>query len=152
MNRCLAIAFVTFLVGFFFAGLSWSHPPPPMDQRFDEANDSEVRPSLDLDRDRQKMWRIVPIDSGLKVSPVSAINAASRVFATINFEGRSTNEIRELIGFSSSNPKSSYTHPFFPIEAGTTVYRFDCGYYGWQFNLKYDSNGVVTCVERLWIH
>lgn len=118
--------------------------------RFDEPED-QVRQSPNLERDSETMWKTVRHDY-LQVSPVSAINAASRVFATLNLVGKTTNEVFELIGHNTRSSASSYKAPFFPVKTNTIVYRFDCGDFGWQFNLETDASGKVTAVERKWIY
>jgi hypothetical protein len=101
------------------------------------------------------MWRTVPgcgQDSRkFEVSPVSAINAASRVFATVELEGKTFEEVKDIIRFNP-RPKYGYNSPFWPAEKGMKVFRFDCGSFGWQFNLSFDEQGGVTAVKRKWIH
>jgi hypothetical protein len=101
------------------------------------------------------MWRTVPgigqTSSKFEVSPVSAINAANRVFATTVLEGKTADEVAAALGFRP-RPRYGYDFPFWPSEKGNVVYRFDCGNFGWQFNVRFDGQGHVAAVERKWIH
>ena len=137
---------------------------------YDEKVEREIRVADNLDADRNTMWRTVlpkgePLQSlrtnapangpprthELEVSPVSAINAASRVFATVQLVGKTAQETAAALG-ARPRPHYMYDFPFWPVEKGTVVYRFDCGSCGWQFNLNFDAEGRVANVERLWIH
>ncbi|MBI1914000.1 MAG: hypothetical protein HYS12_04590 [Planctomycetes bacterium] len=119
----------------------------------DEELQREVVPSHDLDADRQAMWRTVPSRrSDFEVSPVSAINAAARLFAAVKLEGKTKNEVEQAIGYQP-RPRYGYNFPFWPVRnPATVVYRFDCGYFGWQFNLRFDTRRRVEAIERRWIH
>ena len=97
------------------------------------------------------MWKTVPCGE-FPVAPVSASNAASRVFATVELAGKTTNEVFAAIGHNETSNGSGYNFPFWPVENGTRVYRFNCGYFGWRFNPKLGASGTVTEVERKWIH
>ena len=121
------------------------------DLRFDEKVAPEPTKSNDLPTDIKRMWKTIP-NGDFPVSPVSAINAASRVFETVPLIGKNTNEVFALIGHNKTSSDSGYNFPFFPVERGTVAYRFDCGNFGWQFNLVLDSSGTVQKVERKWIH
>ena len=118
---------------------------------FDEDLARQTAKSSDLSADIKHMWKTVP-NRDFPVSPVSAINAASRVFETIQLTGKTTNEVFALLGHNKRSSNSGYNFPFFPIADGTVAYRFDCGNFGWQFNLLTDSSGKVRKVERKWIH
>lgn len=149
LGRIIGLAFaVTLVVGYF---VSLRHELPPRLSRFDEKPGEEVSKSDDLAGDIQRMWKTVP-HGEFPVSPVSAINAASRVFATVDLVGKTTNEVFATIGHNKTSNDSGYNFPFWPVETGALVYRFDCGHFGWQFNLKLDASGTVKEVERKWIH
>jgi hypothetical protein len=119
--------------------------------RFDEELEQGTSQSENLPRDITLMWKTVP-NGEFAVSPVSAINAARRVFETVDLIGKTTDEVFALIGDNTKSSDSGYNFPFWPVGNGTVVYRFDCGNFGWQFNLKLDSSGRVNSVERKWIH
>jgi hypothetical protein len=119
--------------------------------RFDEQVTKETVKSSNLPADIKRMWKTVP-GPDFPVSPVSAINAASRVFETAQLVGKSTNEVFALLGHNTKSNDSGYNFPFFPVASSTIVYRFDCGSFGWQFNLMLDSDGAVVNAERRWIH
>ena len=81
-----------------------------------------------------------------------AINAASRVFNTVELVGRTREEVVGLLGDPKSSSDSIYNFPFWPAPEGSLVYRFDSGAYGWQFNVVFIDDGKVREVERHWIH
>ncbi|MEO2090762.1 MAG: hypothetical protein ABGY75_14855 [Gemmataceae bacterium] len=81
---------------------------------------------------------------------MSAINSASRVFNAVRLEGMTLEEVRSALGVRP-RPLFKYDFSFFPIEPGVAVYRFDCGNFGWQFNLRFDDQKRVASVERKWI-
>ncbi len=150
LSRILGLAFgVTLVVGYFVSlrnGL-----PTQGGSRFDEEPGKEQGKSDDLAGDIKRMWKTVP-HGKFPVSPVSAINAASRVFATVDLIGKTTNEVFAAIGHNETSNDSGYNFPFWPVETNALVYRFDCGHFGWQFNLKLDASGTVKEVETKWIH
>ncbi|PHS00487.1 MAG: hypothetical protein COA78_23845 [Blastopirellula sp.] len=84
-------------------------------------------------------------------SPDHAINAASRVFNTVDLVGKSTKEVIKLLGDPVASNNSIYNFPFWPPPEHGLVYRFDTGAYGWQFNVE-TQNDIVVSVEKLWIH
>ena len=128
----------------------WSSVEAAIDKDivFDEDLARQTAKSSDLSADIKHMWKTVP-GRDFPVSPISAINAASRVFESVQFTGKTTNEVFALIGHNTSND-SGYNFPFYSVETDTVVYRFDCGNFGWQFNLVMDSSGSVQKVERRW--
>jgi hypothetical protein len=81
-----------------------------------------------------------------------AINAASRVFNTVELAGKTREEVVALLGDPKSSSDSIYNFPFWPAPKDGLVYRFDSGAYGWQFNVVFGDNGRVREVERHWIH
>jgi hypothetical protein len=117
----------------------------------DEKFQNEITTSSDLATDRERMWRTVAgvgtPSPKFEVSPVSAINAASRVFATVRLEGKTADEVARLLGVRA-RPKYGYNFPFYPTDKKAKVYRFDCGSFGWQFDVIFDAEGKVSEVER----
>jgi hypothetical protein len=81
-----------------------------------------------------------------------AINAASRVFNTVELVGKTREEVVALLGDPKTSNDSIYNFPFWPAPKGSLVYRFDSGAYGWQFNVAFGEDGKVREVERHWIH
>jgi hypothetical protein len=81
-----------------------------------------------------------------------AINAASRVFNTVELIGKQRDEVVVLLGDPKSSNDSIYNFPFWPAPKGALVYRYDSGAYGWQFNVVFGMDGKVREVERHWIH
>jgi hypothetical protein len=150
LNRVFAVGFLASLLGAYFL-MAESDPPTHKDLRFDEDLARETAKSTNLTVDIKRMWKTVP-NGDFPVSPVSAINAASRVFETAQLIGKNTNEVFALLGHNKTTSDSGYNFPFFPVKSGTVVYRFDCGNFGWQFNLAPDSSGTVQKIERKWIH
>ena len=121
-SRVLGVVFVVTLCAGYYASLLYE-PPKTRDLRFDEEQASGRVLSEDLADDIGRMWKTVPHD-GFSVSPVSAINAASRVFATVELVGRTTNEVFAAVGHNKTSNDSGYNFPFWPVEKGTLVYRF----------------------------
>ena len=121
---------------------------------YDEELQEGTLAATDLEADRDRMWRTVPSvgypPSNFEVSPVSAINAASRVFATVRLEGKTADEVASALA-ARERPRYGYNFPFWPTEKEVVVYRFDCGSFGWQFDVQFDVRGLVTSVERKWI-
>jgi hypothetical protein len=130
------------------------------EQFFPESPDDGTASSTNLARDFRLMWETTRLrgqhDPSHGVNPRAsssrAINAASRVFNSINLVGLSREEVIEQIGDPKTSNESIYNFPFWPAQGGRMVYRFDTGSYGWQFNLIFDDEGKVKKVERLWIH
>jgi hypothetical protein len=118
---------------------------------YDEKLQQEIETSTNINADRERMWQTVPSigypRSNFEVSPVSAINAAGRVFATIELRGKTAAEVANELG-ERPRPGYGYDFPFYPTEKGIMVFRFDCGSFGWQFNLVFDAEGRVQSVER----
>ena len=129
----------------------------------DELLERQITDSLALARDKALMWNLIPIEtqhddgtSDFLVSPISAINAAARVFESVadELQGKSEEEVLGIIGYKESFNQGSYRFPFHPLSFGqkALVFRFDCGNVGWQFNLHLDEDNRVDRVERLFIH
>lgn len=105
--------------------------------------------SSDLLADVKLMWSVD--EKGR--STQDSIWAASRVFNTVDLVGKDRNQILAVIGSARTRrPNGYYNAPFFPTDKSDMVYRFDNGSYGWQFNVKMNTNGFCTKVERLGIH
>lgn len=126
--------------------------------RVDYANASnfdEQTKSVDLDADLRLMWQTTPLRSGDgEASTLEAILAASRVFNTVSLVGKTGAETKALLGSNLRSSRSIYAAaPFWPLRERGLVYRFDCGSFGWQFNVYCKGDDApVTEVERLWIH
>ncbi len=116
--------------------------------------------SADPERDMRLMWETQRLRGSPdpthgpnpRGSTDRAINAASRVFNTVELVGMTRAEVVNLLGDPKTSSESIYNFPFWPAPRGSLVYRFDCGSYGWQFNVVLDEQGKVSKVERLWIH
>jgi hypothetical protein len=130
----------------------WIEPHPG------KVDDSEK--SIDLSGDLKLMWETQPLGGSPypahgpnpRSSTDRAINAASRVFNTVELIGKTRDEVVKLLGDPKTSSDSIYNFPFWPARQGSLVYRFDCGAYGWQFNLVLGDDGRVREVERHWIH
>jgi hypothetical protein len=133
-------------------GVHWIEPHPGM------VDDGER--SSDAAGDIRLMWETQKLggtpDPSHGPNPRSstdrAINAASRVFNTVELVGKSREEVIALLGNPKSSSDSIYNFPFWPAPKGSLVYRFDCGAYGWQFNVVAGEDGKIRDVERHWIH
>ena len=126
---------------------------PWRDPIFDTRLDRNTQTSDNLARDKLIMWNTVPNRNGtFNVAPVSSINASRRVFESLKTEliGKNRYEVRELIGYKN-RPRYGYHDSFFGVARHAYVYRFDCGNFGWQYNLYLDDDRIVTDVEYLWI-
>jgi hypothetical protein len=118
---------------------------------FGEPHPATVDPSKqssNLDRDLALMWETKRRDTD-QVSTYRAINAASRVFNSVTLEGKSVDEVVSILGDPRSSSKSVYNFPFYPPPEDCLVYRFDDGAGGWQFNVIFNSDRIVTGIERL---
>jgi hypothetical protein len=127
-------------------------PKNEEEPRWDEEVEGQGEKSKDLEKDLKTIWRTVPVkDEKFEVAPVSAINAASRVFNTVDLKGKTKQEIEKLLKYQPQE-KYGYNRPFFGKEKGQVVYRFDCGNFGWEFKIAFDKDGKAESVKRQWIH
>ncbi|MGK0201631.1 MAG: hypothetical protein ACI9S9_000690 [Planctomycetota bacterium] len=96
----------------------------------------------------------LPSDPEQQASTDAAIQAASRVFNTVELVRKTGAEVVELLGSPTRSNQSVYRgQPFWPLASRGMIYRFDCGMYGWQFNVYCGGDDqLVTEVERRWIH
>jgi hypothetical protein len=108
--------------------------------------------SANLQKDIQEMWSVSKGDNGFTASTNEAISAANRVFNTVDLKGLSKGEISKLLRVDLRSPKYGYIAPFWPVKENTFVLRFDCGLYGWQFDIYLDKKERCKKVERKWIH
>ncbi len=109
--------------------------------------------STDLKHDIKAMWATKRLkDSNAFASTDAAIAAADRVFNTLSLVGKTRDEVIALLGDPRHSNNSQYNFPFWPVPKNAMVYRFDCGHYGWQFNVRLDSRAKVKKVEREKIH
>jgi hypothetical protein len=135
------------------AVLDWFEPNPAR-------NDISVG-SADVSADVRLMWETRPRrgtpDPSYGPNPRSstdrAINAASRVFNTVELVGKTPEEVIALLGDPKTSSDSIYNFPFWPPPEGRSlIYRFDSGSYGWQFNVRFGEDDRVCEVQRHWIH
>jgi hypothetical protein len=112
----------------------------------DERPDDGQEQSTDLTADLRLMWR-----TRGRTSTPRAINAASRVFNTVNLVGLTRQEVISRISDPETSSDRIYNFPFYPADPAAMVYRFDTGSYGWQFNIYFDDDGRVRRVQRLGI-
>lgn len=117
--------------------------------------DAETK-STDLEADIKLMWETAPSKGTSKVTASSdrAICAASRVFNSVNLVGKTGLEVKALLGSPTKSNESVYRgEPFWPMKERGMTYRFDCGFYGWEFHVYVNGdNERVTEVARHWIH
>jgi hypothetical protein len=133
-------------------GVHWIEPHPG------QVGDGEK--SSDLAADLRLMWETRKLGGmpdpthgpNPRSSTDRAINAASRVFNTVDLVGKTREGVVALLGDPKSSSDSIYNFPFWPAPKGSLVYRFDSGAYGWQFNVVFSDDGKVREVERHWIH
>ena len=147
----------TIFVGIVLASAIWMFGPRGAlrDPVYDEPVVTDaIVPSRNIQKDRGLMWQTVPSKSGdFHVAPVSAINASRRVFESVqsNLIGKNKDEVRQLLGYQE-RPQYGYHGKFWDIKRHAYVYRFDCGSYGWQYNLYLDEKRIVEELEIRWIH
>lgn len=109
--------------------------------------------SVDLKRDMKAMWATERLPgSKAFASTDAAIAAAARVFNSVSLNGKTRDAVSALLGDPRHSSNSQYNFPFWPAPKDSMVYRFDCGNYGWQFNILFDRHAKVKRVEREWIH
>lgn len=161
-RRWLWVSLILFAAGsvlvFLWPGstpaVGWLEPRPG---EYDDAAQSS-----DLAADLKLMWETQPLRGtpdpthgpNPRGSTDRAINAASRVFNTVELIGKTPEEVVALLGDPKASSNSIYNFPFWPPppKGRGLVYRFDSGAYGWQFNLVFGNDGRVLEVERHWIH
>jgi hypothetical protein len=115
--------------------------------------------STDLARDLEWMWETRPLESSgdptqppnPRASTDRAIEAADRVFATVDLTGKTTEEVYATLGRPEEKSDSIYNFPFYPVEENVLVFRFDNGAWGTQYNVIFDDEGKVASVEELGI-
>jgi hypothetical protein len=100
--------------------------------------------------DIRRMWETEPLRSRPRelASTERAVNAADRVFSTVELRGKSREQVIALLGDPKHSSRSTYNFPFYPAPANALVYRFDTGAGGWQFNVQFDRAGKVWKVDR----
>jgi hypothetical protein len=132
--------------------VGWVEPHPG---RYDHSAGS-----TDLAADLKLMWETEPLRGTLdatyspnpRASTDRAINAASRVFNTVELVGKSREEVVALLGDPQASSDNIYNFKFWPPPKGTLVYNFVSGAYGWLFNLVLGEDGRVREVQRQWVH
>jgi hypothetical protein len=115
-------------------------------------NETPDAQSTNLAKDLQLMWQTRLSSDRRHVSTPEAVEAASRVFNTVDLMGRSRADIVGKLGDPKNASPSAYNCPFWPVKGNVMVFRFDTGGHGWQFNVHFDQQGKATRVERRWIH
>lgn len=151
-----SILIVTGLVSLWFYVNRSDDLAAPYTNQFGE----DFEKSNDLEGDLKLMWQTERLGGtpdpthgpNPRASTDAAIDAASRLFNTIELVGKTRKEVIAAIGDPKSSNDSTYNFPFWPAPPGAMVYRFDCGAYGWQFNVILDRDGKVREVQRAWIH
>jgi hypothetical protein len=125
------------------------------DPRFNERVQQDAVESKDLDADIELMWETTVRDKdGYSVSTARAINAANRVFNTVELRGMTGAEVKALLGSPIHSSDSVYRGAeFWSIEQRGMIFRFDNGNYGWQVVVYCKGDDKpVTEVQKLWIH
>src|SRR5262249_54404890 len=98
-----------------------------------EADRRHRAPSADLAADLRLMWETEPlrvppdwtVGAHQRASTDRAIDAASRVFNTVELVGKTRAEVVALLGDSRTASDSIYNDfPFWPAPRGALVYRF----------------------------
>lgn len=105
-----------------------------------------VSRSDDLVSDLKLMWQTAD-----RVSTPEAIHAAERVFASVEFNGLTRDEVVSRIGDPTSSSDNRYNFPFYPTGPEVLVYRFDSGAWRCQYRLFFGADGKVRRVQYLMI-
>lgn len=118
--------------------------------------------SINLAADLKRMWETEPMRGTTdpshgpnpRASTDRAINAAYRVFNTVELVGKTRDEVVELLGDPVASSDSCYRSPyaFWPPPPDAMVYCFTNGAYGRQFDITFDGQGRVDDVKMNWIH
>jgi hypothetical protein len=152
---CVILALAAFIGGVWLWStlvVDWIEPHPG------QVGDGQQ--SEDLPGDLKLMWKTRRLGGthdrthgpNPRSSTDRAINAASRVFNTVELIGKTRDEVVTMLGDPKTSSDSIYNFPFWPAPKGSLVYRFDSGAYGWQFNVVLGEDGRVREVQRHWIH
>jgi hypothetical protein len=99
------------------------------------------------------MWETVnlrpheePDGNDLIASTELAIELAKQFFDTTNLVGLKSEQVEQIVGQPESW-KSSYNFPFYGRDiSNSIVYRFDSGFFGWEFEVVFDDEGKVMHV------
>jgi hypothetical protein len=122
---------------------AWSCFYPRMADESDYGKRPITRSAI-LETDLKLMW-----ETSDRASTTEAIQAAERVFATVELIGLSRNKVVELLGNPRTSSDSRYNFPFYPTSCRDLVYRFDSGNYGCQYNVVFGWSGKVKRVQYL---
>lgn len=114
----------------------------------DDTNAVSINPQQDI----ENMWKVKSGKDG-GVSSVSSINSAVRVFNTVSRSaiGVRLDSLDSLIG-KRPRPGYKYGASFWPVNGSVSVYRFDTGVFGCQFDVSFDECKRVLEIRRRWIH
>jgi hypothetical protein len=144
IQRAIAAVTLLLLVSGGLKGWCWLRPSLDIEDT-DPALPPE-RQSKNLESDLKLMWQTEDRRSINK-----AILTAHRVFGTVQLIGLTRDEVIALLGDPRTTDTPQHNIPWYPAGRRELVYRFDNGFSGSQFNIKFDWKGKVRRVERLGI-
>jgi hypothetical protein len=115
---------------------------------------SHGKRSTSLASDLKIMWSVQPKEEGRNwvTATEAAIDASERVFNTVDLRGQTADELGETLRFDLRSQDYGYYAPFWDVNRGVFPIRIDCGNYGWQYDVHFDSQKRVSQVMRRWIH
>jgi len=103
----------------------------------------ETDKSTDVAADIKLMWLKSPF-----ARPPEAIEAASRVFHTVKFEGMRREDVLKLVGDPFLPVTSVEKSRHWNAKTKELGFFFDTGRYGWEFYVRFDDKGVCKSVRR----
>ena len=106
-------------------------------------------PEEDLELGQRPLWI-----AALQVESSDARDDVHVVGCQVVDTLQNLDEILAHLNHVDSHRQGSYNFPFHPLapDEQAYVFRFDCGRFGWQFDLLYGEDQRVTEVRRRWIH
>ena len=115
--------------------------------------DTEAK-SKDLESDLQTMWSVgqPAADRTWVMATDEAIEAACRVFNTLDLVGIPLEEAKKTLKLELRAENYGYKAPFWPAPDNSFTLRFDNGFWGLQYNLITNEEGEIIEVQREWIH
>jgi hypothetical protein len=105
----------------------------------------EPNPYPEFQKDREALRSTMLLTKPpLQASSGEAIAAARRLFGKVAFEGLKRQQVLEMLGDPKTISDYGVEAPAAPD--GPLTYRFDSGFGGWEFVIRFE-NGVVQRVD-----
>lgn len=130
---CLLVA-LSAAAGLYLIGLLASSDSTPVTYGYGMWETVNLRPLEDTD------------GNDLIASTEHAIELAKQFFDTTNLVGMTSDQVEQIVGQPESW-NSSYYFPFYGRDSpNSLVYRFDSGFFGWEFKIVFDDEGKAISV------